>query len=93
MCSSPSGVDPSVGQHRRRFDLDVRARMHEPDDAHERHRRIVPAEHAAPRLADGRVERSGEWYSLAGTRIGRGREAAVDTLRGHPELLARLEPA
>ncbi len=41
----------------------------------------------------GVVDRSGEWLSFRGTRLGRGRDAAVETLRGEPDLSGELERA
>jgi recombination protein RecA len=41
--------------------------------------------------AAGIVSRSGSWYSLGEARLGQGREACLERLRGEPELRADLE--
>ena len=42
-------------------------------------------------VLDNSVEKSGSWFAFEGERIGQGREQAMEFLREHPELLARLE--
>jgi recombination protein RecA len=38
----------------------------------------------------GLIEKSGAWLSVAGERLGNGREAASQSLASRPELMARL---
>jgi recombination protein RecA len=37
------------------------------------------------------IEKSGSWFSYKGERIGQGRENARQFLKGHPEVLGRLD--
>ena len=39
----------------------------------------------------GIIEKSGSWYSYAGTRIGQGRENAKEYLKGNPETVSEIE--
>ncbi len=39
----------------------------------------------------GIIEKSGSWYSYAGTRIGQGRENAKEYLKGNPETASEIE--
>ncbi len=39
----------------------------------------------------GIIDKSGSWYSYAGTRIGQGRENAKEYLKGNPETVSEIE--
>ena len=39
----------------------------------------------------GIATKSGAWYTYEGERLGQGREAAKDTLKKNPDLLAELD--
>jgi recombination protein RecA len=41
----------------------------------------------------GLVEKSGAWFTVAGERLGPGREKAADALRQHPDVLSSIEQA
>lgn len=42
-------------------------------------------------VTHGLINKSGAWYAVGTERIGQGRENAVQFLRGHPELMNKLE--
>ena len=86
-----------VRYHRGRFDLHLRALLHERDDLHDRHRRIVPADHVAVGSADLLHLRAilvevrdepREAHQVLGTAAGL-REQRDDILQRLPQLARR----